>query len=337
MKKILLISFIFLFSSSAYSEEWISPIDKKYSAKYPEVFSSFSKARDLLNSWHGQGGKLKEADTLLRQAIEKEEFFAPAYREYGRLHIMAGHINNDNFKEGSLNPAEKSILKSIEIEPNYADSYVLLGHLYTNMKRYKKAKNALVKAESIGTDIPWLHLNWADLLKKQRQYEEAMKRYQYIVETGTSNRKAYSSALSGVTTIYWYMGQYGKANEGYKKEIEYEPESAWNWGNYSSFLLFSYDDVDGAIENGQKAISIMNYGMGRFTLACALYTKWAQLLHNPFRKEEAIQYFGLAWSLYPYPERIIEKTRQYKYTKITANKLQKWLTSKAQSATKLRM
>ena len=328
MKKIFLISFILLFSLTAYSEDWVSPIDKKYSAKDPEAFSNFSKARDLLNSWRGQREKLKEADVLLRRILGKDETFAPAYRELGRLYIMAGYINYDNVKKGSLNPAEKSILKSIEIEPDYADSYVLLGHLYTIMKRYKNAESALVKAESIGTNIPWLHLNWADLLIEQQKYQEAMKRYQYIVETGSSNKKAYTSALSGVTTIYSYMGQYDKANEGHKKEIEYEPENAWKLGNYASFLLFDYDNVDGAIENGRKAISIMNYGMGRFTLACALYTKWAQLLNDPDRKDEASQYFGDAWSLYPYPEEVIEKTSKYKYTKITAIELQKWLASR---------
>ena len=326
MRNLLAVLFI-LFSLPVHAEEWVSPIDIIYSAKNSELFSDFSRARDILDSRRGQGEKLREADSLLKSVIQKDANFAPAYREYGRLYIMAGYINNDNFKEGSLSPAEASILKSIEIEPSYADSYVLLGHLYTNMNRYSDAKTALVKAEKIGTNIPWLHLNWADLNIKQKQYEEALKRYQRVLETGTSNRKAYTSVLSGVTKVYWYMKQYDKANEAYKKVIAYEPDNAWNWGNYSSFLLFSYNDVDGAIANGQKAISIMDYGMGRFTLACALYTKWALLLQDANKTEKAQQYFEEAWALYPYPEKIIEETSGYQSTKITAAELQKWLTN----------
>lgn len=336
MKNIFVILLISLFSLTAYSEEWVSPIDKKYSANNPEAFSSFSKARDLLNSWRGQREKLVEADALLGRAVEKDDQFAPAYREYGRLYIMAGYINYDNYKQDSLNPAEASILKSIEIEPDYADSYVLLGHLYTEMKRYEEAEKALVKAENIGTKIPWLDLNWAELLKKQRKYDEAMKRYQRVVDTGTSDRKAYTSALGGITTMYVIKNQYDKANEGFKKEIEYEPENAWKWGNYSSFLLFAYNDVDGAVKNGQKAISIMDYGMGRFTLACALYTKWAQLKQQSHKAEEAQQYFDEAWDIYPYPERIIEETRQHESTKITSIELTKWLTSTSSDAQKMR-
>jgi tetratricopeptide (TPR) repeat protein len=274
----ILAALLIAFSLPVLAEEWASPIDIAYSTKNPELFSNISRAREILDSWRGQREKLIEADLLLKSVIEKDANFAPAHREYGRLYIMAGYINDGNFKEEHISPAEASILKSIEIEPNYADSYVLLGHFYTNINKYNDARIALTKAEKIGTNIPWLHLNWADLNIKQKQYAEAIKRYQYILETGTSNKKAYASALNGSTKVYWHLKQYTKANEAYKKSITHEPNNAWNWGNYSSFLLFGYNDVDGAIVNGQKAINIMDYGMGRFILACALYTKWALLI-----------------------------------------------------------
>jgi len=85
------------------------------------------------------------------------------------------------------------------------------------MKRYNDAQNALAKAEKIGTNSPWLQVNWGALLIEQEQYEEALKRYRHIVETGTTNKKAYSSALSGVTTAYRQMKQYDKANDGIQK------------------------------------------------------------------------------------------------------------------------
>lgn len=318
---------ILLFSLAAHAEEWISPIDKKYSTKNPKLYSEISHAKNILDSWSGQGEKLIEADTLLKGVLKSDGSFAPAYKEYGRLYIMAGYINYNNFESGSLNPAEASILKSIEIEPSYADSYVLLGHLYTNMQRYSDAESALKKAESIGTKIPWLDLNWADLLIKRDKYKEALQRYQSVIKTRTSNRKAYANALSGLTTVYRYLGQYDNANNGFKQEISYEPGNAWVWGNYSDFLLFDYNDVDGAIVKGEKALSIMDYGMGRFTLACALYTKWALMLQDANKTTEAQPYFEKARALYPDLEQIIEKTAQYKNTMITSKALQTWLTT----------
>jgi len=325
---------LLLFSMSALTGEWVSPIDKKYLSKNSELFSKFDQAREIMNSWGGQGEKLQAVDNLLGEILQKDDKYAPAYREYGRLFIAAGYINYENYREGSLSPSESSILKSIEIEPAYADSYVLLGHLYTKMKRYDDARAALVRAEEIGTEIPWLQLNWADLLKKQGKYAEAMQRYQYIVTKGTENRKAYANALKGVTAIHSYMKDYDRANEGYKKQIEFSPNDGWTWGNYSSFLLFTYGDVNEAIEKGQKALNIMNYGMGRFILGCALYTKWAILKENPSNSVQAQSYFDQAWSIYPYPEKVIEETRKYQYTTITAVALEKWLTKSSKATPK---
>lgn len=321
-------------NSFAFSSDWISPIDIKYKQKNLNLFSKFDITRDLVNSWQGQGEKLILADKLLREILEEDPKFAPAYREYGRLYIMAGYVNSNNFKEGSLSLSEKSILKSIEIEPQYADAYVLLGHLYTKMGKYEEAQSALEKAELIGTRTPWLDLNWADLLNEQEKYGKALQRYINVVVGKTSDRKAHLSALSGITEHYQTTGDYEKAKSFFIKQIEYEPDSAWIFGNYASFLLFSYGDIDESIENSKKALEIMSYDMGRFILACALYTKWAIFLDTPSKQNDAQKHFDQAWSIYPHLYEVIEQTKTYKHTKITAKKLQDLL-EKKQGAVKL--
>ena len=318
------------------TEEWVSPIDLKYKSKNPELFAQYEEARKLLDNWRGQEEYLINANKILNSIIQSDDKYAPAHREFGRLYIMAGYINYDNFREGSLNPAETSILESIKIEPGYADAYVLLGHLYTNMKRYDEARIALAKADYIGTKSPWLNLNWADLYNKLENYDAAYTRYMKVVSEETSNRKAYSSALSGVTAYFRRMKEYDKANEWYKKQLEYEPESAWNWGNYASFLLYFREDVDGAISNAEKALSIMNYGMGKFTLACAIYTKWAKQLESGNSDKATQALFDKAYSIYPGIDEVIRETSQYKGTKITAEKLSEYIRNKGLTNTTTR-
>lgn len=308
---------------SAQSRDWISPIDQKYSLSSPELFSQFVEARSLANSWRGRREPLDEATIILNNILEKDAAFAPAYREFGRVYIMEGYINDTRQSHGSVNIAEAAILRSIDIEPEYADSYMLLGHLYTNMKRLEDAQRALEKSESIGTDSPWVDLNWAELLWKNRRYGEALVRFQHVVDTGTSNKKAFVAALQGVASMHQRLDETIKANDAYKALIEYEPDNAWNWGNYADFLLYRYDDVDGAIYNCEKALGIMNYGAARFTLAAAYYTKWANSLYESNEVNISHQYFDKAWSLYPYPENIIEKAQKYRYTQHTARELQK--------------
>jgi tetratricopeptide (TPR) repeat protein len=300
-------------ASCASAEDWVSPIDEKYKMLNQKLFAEVVRARALLDSWRGQPQILQEAKGILDSVVQKDDSFAPAYREYGRFYIMAG--------DDRLELAEKSTLKSIEIEPNYADSYVLLGHLYEISKRYSEAKVALDKAESIGTGIPWLPINRAILLRRDKKYEEAIRLLQSVVDSKTSESKAYNAALDELAEIYEKMGRYADANEAHKRCIAYKPDSAWVYGNYAYFLLFRFNDVDGAIDNGRKALRLMDYGAGRFTLASALYTKWAMLIKegDPGRKSQ--EYFEEAWRLFPYIDKVIKKTEKYPYTRITAEAL----------------
>ncbi len=324
-------------SSAAFSSDWVSPIDTKYKQKNEVLFNKFDTARNIINSYRGQSKNIVEADKLLKEILEKDKDYAPVYREYGRLHIIAGYVSNGGYRTGSLESSEISIHKSIEIEPNYADSYVLLGHLYTQMKRYKEAQSALEKAESIGTKIPWLDLNWADLLNVQGKHNEALQRYINVEESKTLNKKAYSAALEGIREYYGAIGDYEKVKSLYLKQIEYEPETAWNYSNYASFLLFHYGDVEGAIENSKKALQIMNFGMGKYILACALYTKWAKLQDMPSNKNRAEKYLEQAWMLYPYPQQVIKETQKYKYTSVTALKLRNFIDEENGIRTKIEL
>lgn len=64
--------------------------------------------------------------------------------------------------------------------------------------------------------------------------------------------------------------------------------------------------------------------MGRFILASALYTKWAFIRTGIVDEGDAERYFQEAWSLYPYPERVIEEADKHPYTQRTARELRKW-------------
>ena len=321
MHRALLLILLLAFSSILSAVELPSPVDIKYKNKNPALYARFDEARSLLDGWRGQQEILSKAYQILSEITTSDRDYAPAYREFGRLYIMAGYINRDNFEPGGLRRSESVILKSIQIEPNYADAYVLLGHLYTQMGRYDEAKAALEKGEKIGTVSPWLHLNWADLLREQGDEQKALQRYLEVINAGTENKKAFGTAIEGVIRYFEGVGQYDKADDWYKKQLAYEPSNAWAWGNYASFLLFSRGDAENAIKNAETAISIMDYGMGRFILACALYTKWTAALKNNSKIEAAQALFDRAYKLYPDIDSVIDETMKHASTKETATKL----------------
>lgn len=306
----LFITFV-LFSTSALSEFWLSPIDLKYKEKNYDLYIDFTTAREIIDSYRGQRAKLEKAYNILSNILEQDDEFAPAYREFGRLYILFGYKHH---VEGEKNPSEEVILKSIEIEPEYADSYVLLGHLYTLMKRNDEAKTALEKAEEIGTEIPWLQLNWADLHYRNQNYIESLKRYEYMYLKGTSNRKAYGNTLDGLIKVYYQLDKTEKSIEIHEEKIKFEPESAWSWANYASFILYTVGDADGAIEKASKALEIMEFGMAKQVLATAYYYKWNELKGTPATKADADLYFFKAKEIYPNKMTIVNEAYKFDTT-----------------------
>lgn len=333
MRRTLFLITLLLVSPLSVASDWTSPTDARYRDQDPDLFEKVVQARQILDTWRGQTNKLRASVRLLNAVLETNDAFAPAYREYARAVIMAGVINSDKFREGSLEQAERLIELALELEPEYADAYVLLGHVYTEMGHYFDATQALETAERIGTRNPWLQLNWGTLLLAEQKTEDALRRFRRVAEAKPDNRKVYASALSGITSSYKRMGEYEKARDAYEKQIAFEPESAWQWGNFASFLLFTYGDVDLAIEKARMALQLMDYGMGRFVLASALYTKWAMIRDDPDNDNDAERYFEEAWSLYPYPKRVIREAARHPRTLVTARYLSQWIQENEESTT----
>lgn len=260
----------------------------------------FKRAVNLLDGYRGDSASLEAASADLKNILVRNPRYAPAHREMARYFIMRGHINSERFEPGALEAAEYAINKALEIDPKYAEAYVLFGHLYRLMGRHREALEALEKAEKLGTNDPWLYNNWADLLIDEGKYEEAVTRYRKVIDSKTPNKKAMGAALEGVIRYYVSVGKLDKADLFYKKSIVLEPDSAWGYGNYAQFLLCKKDDYEDSILRSRQALRIMNYGVGRYWLASALYRKWAQSVISG-APDSGKKYFIEAMELYPDP------------------------------------
>ena len=263
----------------------------------------FKRAVNLLDGYRGDSASLEAARADLQNILARNPRYAPAHREMARYFILQGHINSGRFEPGSLEAAEYAIDKALEIDRKYAEAYVLLGHLYRLMGRHREAVAALETAEKLGTNDPWLHNNWADLLIDEGEYEEAVRHYRKVIDSKTPNKKAMGAALEGVIRYYVSVGKLDQADTFYKKRLAFEPDSAWGYGNYAQFLLCKKDDYENSILRSRQALHIMNYGAGRYWLASALYRKWAQSVISGV-PDSGRKYFDEAMALYPDPYEI---------------------------------
>ncbi|MBN1902749.1 ankyrin repeat domain-containing protein [Candidatus Sumerlaeota bacterium] len=277
-----------------------------------EIMSQIAQVKDLLDSWHGERKVLDEAKEKLDKILAADPKNYHALKELSRYHIKHGYMYNVNrrngrtiysagqYQPGTLERAEKTIKSALQINPDYAEGYVLLGYIYTQQARFKEANDALTRAESIGADDPWLHLNWAELFIALGDKEKATARYQIILQNGTKDKQALLSAYSYLLDDCKNQKKYEQAEDLYKSICKLDPTNAWAKGNYADFLRSELGRIDEAIIQAREALSISNYGVGRRILALCLYAKWADLIINQKQPEnQAQQYYNEAFRLFP--------------------------------------
>jgi len=253
-------------------------------------------ARAWLDAWPGQHDALAKAAHNLEWVLKANSINAQARIQMARLHLKAGYINSRNFTPGTLDRAGWELRRALNIEPNSADAYLLQGHVLFLSHRSKDALKSLEKAKAIGTDNPFLYLNWADALIDLNRFDEAEAQLRNLMaqygEVGNVPRGVRSSVHATLAGIYQMQGKLDDADREHQVSLALQPGNAWGHGNYAYFLLFARGIPDAAITEVEKALEIMNYGIGRLTLAAALYAKWAEEKHRAPKR--AAEYFALA-------------------------------------------
>ena len=98
-------------------------------------------------------GKFKEAELLLRKAIELKPDYAEAHLNLGNILQGLG-----NFKEAAI-----STQKAIELKPDFVIAYLNLGNILKNLGQLEKAEICLRKAIELKPDYAEAHYSISTL------------------------------------------------------------------------------------------------------------------------------------------------------------------------------
>mgnify|MGYP001073822252 CR=1 FL=1 len=267
-------------------------------------------ARVMLDSWTGYGPLLNQAKQKLDGVLGGDPQNYLALKEMARYEIMAGLLNSrrvqygahyyqvGNYVPGTLEQAEATVRKAIQIKPDFAEGYVLLGHIQTQQTKLAEAEKSLSQAEKLGTNDPWLQINWGSLNDARGEYLTAIDRWQRVLKSGTTNPKALAATYSLLVRCYTRMEDHEKVIALYKDQIKRYPTNAWPRGNLAEYLTSTLDRNDEAIEQASAALKIMNYRFAQKALAWALYRKWAGMVTQG-KEAGAEEYFQAALTIDP--------------------------------------
>jgi len=224
------------------------------------------RAFEILNEYRGNDALLEAARSELETILKDDPAYAPAYREMARYFIMRGYGGQHGSGRDHLLAAEKALTRALAIDPAYADAYVLFGRLYYLMGRLEDAKDALNRATEIGTDSPWLDLNWADVLFAEGRTDEANSRYRSVLNSGTDNYKAIRSARRGLV----------------RKPMEQAAHILDNHSGNRLLLQEAKTYLDAAISS-EPSVARLHILLGRFWIC------WSQM-GGPGYDEDSLQF-----------------------------------------------
>ncbi len=299
--KLICTVFLLVFITQVHSEcDWISEVDKEYRLKNPVLYGKVKLANEKISSSNGRQSLLHEAELLLSDVINADNKYAPAYIQYARLMSKYGHQSGNRFSQGELKTKEQYLQRALSLSPGYDYALALMGFTKMFQGDLEAATDWYRAAEAAGTKYPYLGAQLAQLSTKKREYDKAIEIATRSYEEHTNCPDIAVSIINEIIFAYSAKGNDFEIVEYWqKKRLELDPSIAWNWGDYSKFLLFDKNDYEAAIVAAEKALSLMNYKVGRRLLAAAMFAKWAEISEDPIRVDEAEKLFNQAKTIYP--------------------------------------
>ena len=108
-------------------------------------------------------GRLKEAEEVVRKAIQIDPDFAIAHNNLGCILKESGDLRN----------AENSIIKAIQLQPNLFEAYSNLANTLSDLGRLKEADSLMRKSIKLRPDFAEAHLNLGAILADLGEFKEA--------------------------------------------------------------------------------------------------------------------------------------------------------------------
>ena len=208
----------------------------------PEAYELYLKAKAI--------DRVVISDTkrtvlLLQQSVELDEKYAPAWTYLGEMYNQLANYGIDPWV--NLDKAEKALIKSFNLNPNYESSYGIIISLFTDLNRIIEAYSYGIKGLRSYPKNPLIFdglgyaFRYAGLLDESAEFYS--KASSYLFDPGRIvSAKLYESRG------YLYSGNYIKSREIMDEVIKYAKEKEID---ISSYHLF-YDGIDYLYNEDQK-------------------------------------------------------------------------------------
>ena len=167
-------------------------------------------------------GRLQEAESSLRKAIELKPDFADAHNNLGIILKT----------QCKLQEAESSLRKAIELKPDDAMAYSNLGSVLRDLGKLQEAEIFCTKAIELNPGFADGHNNLGNILRDLGKLQEAEKSYTKAVELKPDD----AMACSNLGNVLRDLGKLQEAESSTRKAIKLKPDFAMAYSNLGNVL-----------------------------------------------------------------------------------------------------
>ncbi len=170
-----------------------------------------------------RAGRLSEAESLFRQALEIDGSRTDVLLRLGILAYQAGHPS----------AAAEIISDVVDKHPEWPDAHANLGLILKAMGRLEEAATALERAIELAPSLPEPHANLGGLLHDLGQLEEAEKAYRRAI----SLKPDFAEAHSNLGNLLSDLNRFQEAISHYREALHTDPENPQILANLGAALL----------------------------------------------------------------------------------------------------
>ena len=215
------------------------------------------------------------------EGIQAMNDAAQAYPHDKRLNFLIGYWL---YKLDEYERSKTFTLQALEDDPAYATAYNQLGYLYSRVREYDKAIEAMEKYVKLLPNEPNPHDSYGEMLRLSGRFEDALEQYHIALKIDPT----FYISQKELGETYAVMGQEERARAEYARAIQEAPGN----GLKAEYLQKSamtylreqkYDDADKAYRNAAESA----HAMGQWVWEARAYRIMAmyQTDHDTAAKE----------------------------------------------------
>jgi len=226
-----------------------------------------------------------KAAVFFADAIRIAPDYALAYSRLAAAQLLLYEYRHDPL-DLATQRARTALDKALELDPQQAEAYAVLGLLHTYRKEYAAAETAFLRAIELRPNLHFARHNYAFMLWSQSRFKDALVQARIALD---------SDPLSGITNFLVAdslagLGDFDSAKQVYERCQEKLPEY---YGCYTGAATIAqlFGDYEAASELLEQAGSLVKAGnfwqdslMGALAIRQGKYTLAAELLTRVSKK-----------------------------------------------------